>query len=232
MTRIVKDYDERHAEFLKVSQSLFFSKGYEQTSVQSIINEMGVAKGTFYHYFRSKVELLDALVRDMYGTTFNELKPMIASENLTATQKLEKLFQHINDWHSDNREFLIASAKALHQEANTLLRIRMEKASSAEIIPLLGDILQQGIHSGEFSLKYPDETAEIIIQMKIGINNSAVALIIAESCTPDEVEKLTQQLQAFRNGVARLVGVDESQLDIIDFDELMRWLPVDETAAV
>ena len=76
MARIVKEYDARHAEFLDVAQTLFFSKGYEQTSVQDIINTVGVAKGTFYHYFRSKVEVLDALVQRMFEQTLASLEPL------------------------------------------------------------------------------------------------------------------------------------------------------------
>jgi AcrR family transcriptional regulator len=41
----------RRTEILDVAQSLFYRKGYEPTSVQDIITEIGIAKGTFYHYF-------------------------------------------------------------------------------------------------------------------------------------------------------------------------------------
>ena len=58
MPRTVKDYDERYAEFLDVAQQLFFSQGYERTTVQEIIDTVGVAKGTFYHYFDSKQAIL------------------------------------------------------------------------------------------------------------------------------------------------------------------------------
>lgn len=54
MARTVKEYDERYAEFLDVAQRLFYQKGYEQTSVQDIIREIGVAKGLFYYDSSSK----------------------------------------------------------------------------------------------------------------------------------------------------------------------------------
>lgn len=52
----------RRSEILDVAQRLFYLKGYDQTSVQDIITEIGIAKGTFYHYFNSKLELLDAII--------------------------------------------------------------------------------------------------------------------------------------------------------------------------
>jgi AcrR family transcriptional regulator len=62
MTRTVKEPDIRRAELLDAAQKLFYAKGYEKTPVQDNIDRVGVAKGTFYHYFGSKVELLDELV--------------------------------------------------------------------------------------------------------------------------------------------------------------------------
>ena len=65
MPRVVKDYDERYAEFLEAAQQLFFSKGYERTTVQEIIKMVGVAKGTFYYYFGSKQAVLEAVVQSI-----------------------------------------------------------------------------------------------------------------------------------------------------------------------
>ena len=55
MARTVKEPDVRRNEILDVAQQFFYTKGYEQTSVHDIIDQIGIAKGTFYHYFGSKV---------------------------------------------------------------------------------------------------------------------------------------------------------------------------------
>ena len=47
MARQVKEYDERYQQFLDVGQQLFYTKGYDQTSIQEIIDAVGVAKGLF-----------------------------------------------------------------------------------------------------------------------------------------------------------------------------------------
>ena len=73
MTRIVKDAAVRRTEILDTAQYLCYSKGYERTSVQDIIDEIGIAKGTFYHYFRSKQDLLDALVDRIADQTVQNL---------------------------------------------------------------------------------------------------------------------------------------------------------------
>ena len=68
MARIIKEYDERYTEFLDVAQKLFYSKGYEQSSVQGIIKAVNVAKGTFYGYrWRQSYALPAAQTRDTSG---------------------------------------------------------------------------------------------------------------------------------------------------------------------
>ena len=53
MARTVKDKEERRLEFIETAQRLFIENGYYATSIDDIVNEMGVAKGLFYHYFDS-----------------------------------------------------------------------------------------------------------------------------------------------------------------------------------
>ena len=74
MVRITKEYDERLTEFLETAQQLFFQKGYEKTSVNDIIKKIGVAKGTFYHYFKSKKDLLDKIVKGYVVKTLLKVK--------------------------------------------------------------------------------------------------------------------------------------------------------------
>ena len=62
MPRTVKSAEERRLEIIQTSERLFRENGYASTSVDAIIKEMGVAKGTFYYYFKSKEEVLPAIV--------------------------------------------------------------------------------------------------------------------------------------------------------------------------
>ena len=66
MPRIVKDPDVRRNEILDVAQKQFYQKGYEQTAIRDVIDEVGIAKGTFYYYFNSKLDLLDAMIERMF----------------------------------------------------------------------------------------------------------------------------------------------------------------------
>ena len=60
--RIIKEYEERRKEILETAERLFLTKGYTKTTVNDILKEIGIAKGTFYHYFKSKEEVMDEII--------------------------------------------------------------------------------------------------------------------------------------------------------------------------
>ena len=73
---------------LDVSQRLFLEKGYENTTIQDIVNELGgLTKGAVYHHFKSKEEIMDAVGDRM----FFENNPFEAVKGRTDLNGLEKL---------------------------------------------------------------------------------------------------------------------------------------------
>ena len=67
MARKVKeeDYASRRNEILDAARTLVYTKGYEQMSIQDILDALKISKGAFYHYFDSKPALLEALDRSV-----------------------------------------------------------------------------------------------------------------------------------------------------------------------
>lgn len=50
-------------KILEVSQRLFLEKGYEQTTIQDIVDNLGgLTKGAVYHHFKSKEEIINAYI--------------------------------------------------------------------------------------------------------------------------------------------------------------------------
>ena len=57
----MKKGDLRRQAILDTAEALFFERGYEETSVQDILDAMGLSKGGFYHHFESKMAVLEAV---------------------------------------------------------------------------------------------------------------------------------------------------------------------------
>lgn len=158
MARIVKAPEERRAEIVDTAERLFREIGYAKCSVEMIIREIGVAKGTFYYYFKSKPDILQAIV----DTTLDKIVEMaegVADEtSLSAMQKTEVLLgnSHIGDDDS------IEVAEMLHLPENRELHELTNIQTVLRMSPILAHIVEQGTEEGVFNVERPLETIQFL----------------------------------------------------------------------
>src|SRR5512138_2049613 len=109
MPRVVKedDYAARCNEILKVASQLVYTKGYEQMSIQDILDALKISKGAFYHYFDSKQSLLDGLIEQMLDEADQFLRPIVEAENLSALEKLRRYFDAGARWKTQKKDFML-----------------------------------------------------------------------------------------------------------------------------
>ncbi len=229
VARIVKEHDERLNEFLDTAETLFFSKGYEQTSVQDIINAIGVAKGTFYYYFDSKLDVLDAVVKRTRRHVLAQVSPIVEDTNLNALDKLECLFAEINQWKLVNQEFILDMLRMLYQDQNALLRLKFFEETRNGIIPPLAAIIEQGITERIFNVNYPNETAELILRMTEMPSSAFVSMLLTGQCDAQRVEAMKREIFVFNRSVERILGTSAGTFDLIKPDDLYAWLSVLES---
>ncbi|MDX1665413.1 MAG: TetR/AcrR family transcriptional regulator [Candidatus Promineifilaceae bacterium] len=222
MTRTVKPYDERHTEFLDVAQRLFYSQGFDNTSVGEIVAAVGVAKGTFYHYFDSKSDLLSALVERVYAQQAAALEPLVADEGLSAPEKLERLFAAIGNWKAANRDFVLQTARIVYRDENALLRARMTAEATTMVAPLYARIIRQGVEEGAFDVAYPEETAEIVLQMGLGFSD-AFARALLKGQGGEMLATLERRVAAYERSVERVLGAPAGSLTLMDVTQLRIW---------
>ena len=60
--RVVKEAAERRNEILDAAEELFVTRGYDKTSTGDILDKVGIARGTLYYHFKSKEEILNAMI--------------------------------------------------------------------------------------------------------------------------------------------------------------------------
>lgn len=82
-------------KILEVSQRLFMEKGYDNTTIQDIVNELGgLTKGAIYHHFKSKEEIMDALGEKMFFDN-NPFTLVKERKDLNGLQKCVRLLKSI-----------------------------------------------------------------------------------------------------------------------------------------
>lgn len=157
--RITKDPDVRKQELIQAAEELFRVSGYEETSVSDIVKKVGVAQGTFYYYFKSKEDALDAVI-DYYIDLYNEgLERLLADSSLSPIQKIELIASNALGMHVCNRKFI----DFLHSEENLVTHQKFMLKSYSRAIPLMTKIVEQGIAAGAFKVEYPMEMVEMVV---------------------------------------------------------------------
>lgn len=159
MTRKVKDPEVRRKELVDIAEKLFIKKGYEETPVSAIVKKAKVAQGTFYYYFDSKDDVLDAIVDKLLIEVSESLGGIVSRDDLDAIPKMIAMSSYFRSL-GKGREKLV---DYLHEERNAHLHLKMEKRIYPVVIPLYTKIIKQGIKEGVFHTKYPQEAATSVI---------------------------------------------------------------------
>jgi AcrR family transcriptional regulator len=159
MIKVIMDHDERLNDIINKTEKLLAKKGYDRTSVADIIKKVGIAKGTFYHYFKSKDELLDAIVEKMLKEIWTKVDLILANDDLNAVGKVFGFFGVFKEV-SMGREKLVED---IHKEENAHIHLKLEKKMYPVIIPKFEKIIHQGIEEGVFNTKYPHEFATVLM---------------------------------------------------------------------
>jgi AcrR family transcriptional regulator len=216
MARISKEYDERLSEFLDTARQLFFEKGYEKTSVNEIIEKMGVAKGTFYHYFKTKEDLLDQLVNQFTQKSMLEAKKIIDKKDMNAIKKLHGFLVSIRDKKLENKELMKMLMRFMYKDENLLFRYKIFKISTEILTPIFSQIIKQGMEEGCFNTLDPWETAEIILMMSINMNEIIARLLMEVEEKPENLDKIEKKIHIYENSIERILGASEGSFRMFE----------------
>ena len=223
MTRIIKAPDVRRSEILDVAQRLIYLKGYEQTSVQDIITEIGIAKGTFYHYFSSKQDLLDAMIERMIDQTLQTVEPIVKDDQLNALEKFTRFFAYIESWKIENKTFLLEVLKVWHKDENAIFRQKMGVETTRAVAPVLAKIIQQGVVEGIFVTDYPEDLAEVILQIGQPLSETATELLLNIEQDEHTLEIITRKVIVYERAIERVLGAPPNSLKLFDLNIIKLW---------
>jgi AcrR family transcriptional regulator len=235
MARIVKKaaYAARRNEILDATQRLIYAKGYEQMSIQDILDALQISKGAFYHYFNSKAEALDSLVERMI---VEEVVPMLSQivndPQLSAIQKLHAYFDSAVRWKSGRKAFMMQLLRVWLSDENAIVRQKLMNTSIEHIIPLLSEIIRQGKSEGVFTTSYPEQTCQVIIYTLLGLSNSIIELLISDESERNAAQvkqTVSEYANALNDTTERLLGAPGGSMHLIDLETLEEWFPVQES---
>lgn len=157
--RVTKVPEERKQELIDTAERLFLEKGYEQTTVADIVREIEVAQGTFYYYFSSKEEILEAIIEKDITALEEDVRQIMSREDANAAIKLNAVVNSIIGISTSRREIM----NYLHEESNAVMHEKMERHTIERLVPLMTRVIAEGTHAGIFDVQYPTESVEFLL---------------------------------------------------------------------
>lgn len=175
--RIVKAYDERRNEIINTAEMLFHTKGYEKCTVNDILKEVGIAKGTFYYYFKSKEEVMDAIVSKYKEIITSRAEKILKKDDISSDEKLMYVFMAMRITDNVDSDML----NELHKTENVLLHQKTLNQIVVAIAPILEKIIEEGIEKKVWSCKYPLQYMQIFLAASLTITDEGIFEVDADS---------------------------------------------------
>ncbi|MBX4148361.1 TetR/AcrR family transcriptional regulator [Paenibacillus sp. FSL W7-1279] len=153
--------EETINQILTVALNLFMQKGYEQTSIQDIINELGgLTKGAIYHHFKSKEEIWQAVIDHAFKGVDEMLSGIRDDNGLNGLEKLRKISQLSLDNAAHNE---LASVAPNLLRNPKLLAAQIENILEKAVPVYIQPIIEQGMRDGSIRTDYPRELSEVLV---------------------------------------------------------------------
>ena len=199
MTRTVKDPETRRSELIDTAEELFLENGYDETAVSEIVRNAGVAQGTFYHYFRSKDDVLSAITDRWIEEIRAEIEDIASGDDSDAIDKILGVFGFFSSL-GRSRQRLV---EYVHEERNAHLHIKFEKRVPQIIIPPFSRMIEEGVDDGFFDVRYPELAALSIMETA-----GAISHIHETYRLEDKTEKMNEITDATFDFIERILGAE------------------------
>lgn len=200
--RVVKSAEERKGEILDVAEQLFAEKGYDNASTNDIIKEIGIARGTLYHHFSSKEEILDAIVDRMINRSIAAARTIVKNNTIPLLERIAGAFLTLNIDSGAGAEVL----EQIHKPQNALLHQKSQEKLIREVVPMIAELIEEGNRCKMFHSKYPAEAAEMIIVY----SNTAF-----DKMSELPQEKMKDKIEAFIYHTEKILGAKEKSLEAV-----------------
>lgn len=202
---------------LDVSQRLFLEKGYENTTIQDIVDELGgLTKGAVYHHFKSKEEIMDAVGDRMFFSN----NPFEAVRGRTDLNGLQKLREAVRLNQSDQERVRLTAQSIPIAKSPRLLQ-EMIVSNRKVLTPYFLELIEEGNRDGSMRTDYPREIAELLPLL--------TSLWLLPSVYPASREQMKRKF-LFLGEMLEKMGVplmDDSIRNLVDdfFDQIPEELP-------
>lgn len=197
--RIVKEAAERRNEILDVAERLFCTKGYDNTSTNDILAEIGIARGTLYYHFKSKEDILDAMIARLLDETIRKAEKIALDESMPVLERLTKTVLASNVDTKTGDMIL----EQVHKPQNALMHDKMQEILISRLVPLFVKIVEDGMAQDLMYTEYPRDTMEMLLMYANTVFDDSIQY---------EEEEKQRKVLAFINNAEMLLHMKKGSM--------------------
>ncbi len=231
MGRQVKDHETRRKEILETAERFFLTEGYESTSIQGIIDAIGIAKGTFYHYFKSKEELLREWLLEEISTVIEMLESIVNDNSLNVIERLTKMYSKAAEWKLSKKSLVIPAVAVFYDDKNIVLREKLNKLVVQKTASIYTTLIEEGNIRGEFlkPFPYPEVAAKIILFIGTAIGEDLAKCFFNLEDTLKNKDYILRHMKGVEYAMQRIIGVEDGSFTLYRYDLLDKILEGDKS---
>ena len=213
----------RRDAFVEAAQRLMTARGYEQMSIQDVLDEVEASRGAFYHYFDSKQALLEAVIDRMVDQGLAEVGPVAADPCLDAPAKLRQVFSTIGRWKTAQKQLVLALLEVWVSDHNAIVREKFRRTMAGRLAGTLTPIIQQGIDEGDFQAGSASQAANVLVMLLLGFQDIATDLFLERQAGRVDLAEVERTFGSYTESFERILGARAGSIQLIDHGVLRAW---------
>lgn len=217
----MKKGDLRRDSILKKGEELFFERGYDETSIQDILNALSISKGAFYHYFESKQVLLEEICRQKVNASIEKLRMDLVLGRLTPVQKLNMVLSQVNIFNGGDSRLNALMLKISYVDGDVNFREHIRNFMLPELCSMMQEVVREGMTDGSLFNRNPGQLSRMLLMLAYDVNDEACRMLCADPENPDCVIDIADLLNAYRDAVETLCGARFGSVMLFDLEQLL-----------
>ncbi len=226
MARILKEdeYNAKRNQILDFALRLIYTLGYEQMTIQDLLDGLHISRGALYHYFASKEALMEALVDRMGQEAAGHLQRIAQDQSLNAIEKIRRFLETSARSKNAQKELVISLMRLWFSDENTFIRHKMTDEPRKSMSAFLEPVIRQGIAEGTFTVRHPKQVAVIIAGVSLSLTDTLTELVLQPQIEQAGIQELEDILDVYADTVERILGAPPGCLHVLEPGAFDSWL--------
>jgi AcrR family transcriptional regulator len=227
----IRNFDRTRVRLVEAAGRLFGSQGYDATSVERIVQQAGVSKGAFYHHFSSKEDVLNAVCEAMVAESMRSIQSADSEPSGGAMARLNRFIGAARSWSVAHFGLLKEVVAVLYRDENATMRRKIEALTAAASVPLLADIVRQGVEEDVFDCPDPEETSRLILHVSSAVREAQVRTMLESPTLSAALPVLQRRWDVLVEMLERMLGARRGSLARVSTADIARMIEAERAAA-